>query len=278
MCRFAGADISNICNEAAIVAARKNKTLVEMADFETATDRVIGGLESHKLISPEEKKVVAYHEAGHAVAGWNLEYADPLLKVTIIPRGNGALGFAQYLPKEIFLRSRQQLLDMVCMALAGRASEQVHFGRVTTGASDDLRRVTQIVYQMVQVFGMNEHIGQVSFPKDESGGFPSERPYGNATAEKIDEEVRKLVDEAYERTLNLVKEKSDQIKAVAELLIAKETISHIDVCKAIGKRPFSTDKEYEEFLEMSWEKPVEQADNTGTEQTTGNGDPAPLVA
>jgi AFG3 family protein len=138
----------------------------------------------------------AYHEAGHAVAGWNLEYADPLLKVTIVPRGNGALGFAQYLPKEIFLRTREQIMDMVCMALAGRASEQVNFGKVTTGAADDLRRVTQIVYQMVQVYGMNERVGQVAFPKDDSP-YPQERMYSNATAEVMDEEVRQMVDEAY---------------------------------------------------------------------------------
>jgi len=155
---FVGADIASMCNEAAIIAARKKKLKVDLEDFEAATDRIIGGLESKKIMSIEERRIVAYHEAGHAVAGWNLEHADPLLKVTIVPRGNGALGFAQYLPKEIFLRTRDQILDIVCMALAGRASEQVNFGRVTTGASDDLRRVTQIVYQMVQVYGMNEKV------------------------------------------------------------------------------------------------------------------------
>lgn len=133
-------------------------------------------------MSHEEKRVVAYHEAGHAIAGWYLQHADPLLKVTIIPRSSGALGFAQYLPKELFLRTREQLNDMVCMALAGRASEQMTFGRVTTGAADDLRRVTQILYQMVQVYGMNERVGQVGFPKDEGSMFP-ERPYSNETAE-----------------------------------------------------------------------------------------------
>ena len=178
-----GADIANICNEAAIVAARKNKEFVDMIDFEAATDRVIAGLESHKLISPEEKRVVAYHEAGHAVAGWFLEYADPLLKVTIIPRSGGSLGFAQYLPKELFLRTKDQMLDIVCMAMAGRASEQVNFGRVTSGAADDLRRTTQIIYQMVQVYGMNPRVGQVSFPKGDSGGYPEDKLYSEATAE-----------------------------------------------------------------------------------------------
>merc|ERR1711966_497666 len=149
---FAGADIANICNEAAIVAARRKGDTVTMDDFEIATDRIIGGLESNKIMSDEEKSIVAYHEAGHAVAGWFLEHADPLLKVTIIPRTSGALGFAQYLPKEIFLRSQEQIMDIVCKTLAGRAAEEVFFGRVTTGASDDLRRVTQMVYSMIQTY------------------------------------------------------------------------------------------------------------------------------
>jgi AFG3 family protein len=234
---FAGADIANICNEAAINAARRSGSVVTLADFEQATDRVIGGLETGKIISPEEKRVVAYHEAGHAVAGWNLKYADPLLKVTIVPRGSGALGFAQYLPKEIFLRTREQIIDMVCMALAGRASEQVNFGRVTTGAADDLRRVTQIVYQMVQVYGMNEKIGQVAFPKEDGGGgWPQEKMYSNATAEQMDIEVRQIVEEAYKRTLELMESYKDQVGLVAELLLEKETINNIDVAKLIGKR------------------------------------------
>ncbi|KAJ1406440.1 P-loop containing nucleoside triphosphate hydrolase protein, partial [Ochromonadaceae sp. CCMP2298] len=200
---FVGADIANICNEAAIVAARRDKKKVDITDFESATDRIIGGLESKKIMSVEERRVVAYHEAGHAVAGWNLEFADPLLKVTIVPRGAGTLGFAQYLPKELFLRTREQILDIVCMALAGRASEQINFGRVTTGASDDLRRVTQIAYQMVQVYGMNDKVGQVAFPKEE-GQWPQDRLYSNATAEVMDEEVRGIVAEAYARTLALM--------------------------------------------------------------------------
>jgi AFG3 family protein len=164
---MAGADIANMCNEAAIVAARRKADNVEMEDFEQASDRVIGGLTSNKLISDKEKEIVAHHEAGHAVAGWFLEHADPLMKVTIVPRSNGALGFAQYLPKEVYLRSREEITDIVCMALAGRAAEQIMFGRVTTGASDDLRRVTGMVYQMIQVYGMDESIGQLSFPKDD---------------------------------------------------------------------------------------------------------------
>ena len=194
---------------------------------------------------------VAYHEAGHAVAGWNLEHADPLLKVTIVPRGNGALGFAQYLPKEIFLRTRDQILDMVCMALAGRASEQVNFGRVTTGAADDLRRVTQIVYQMVQVYGMNERVGQVAFPK-EDGQWPQDRMYSNATAEVMDEEVRAMVDEAYKRTIALMTDRQEQVRLVAELLLKKETITNMDMADLLGKRPYSGGKEYDEYINSAW--------------------------
>lgn len=254
---FVGADIANICNEAAIVAARRDKKAVQLEDFETATDRIIGGLESRKIMSPEEKKVVAYHEAGHAVAGWFLEYADPLLKVTIVPRGSGALGFAQYLPKELFLRTRSQILDMVCMALAGRAAEEITFGRVTTGAADDLRRVTQIVYQMVSVYGMNEKIGQVAFPKEE-GSFPGDRLYSDATAEVIDQEVRSIVQEAYTRTLTLMREKESEVKMVAELLLSKETITNVDIASMIGRRPFAGNKEYDEYLEYGWKPPVEE--------------------
>ena len=244
---FAGADISNICNEAAIIAARRNKTSIDLSDFEAATDRVIAGLESRRVMTAEDKRIVAYHEAGHAVAGWFLEYADPLLKVTIVPRSNGALGFAQYLPKEIFLRTRDQILDMVCMALAGRASEQIFFGKVTTGASDDLRRVTEIVYQLVQVYGMNEKIGQLAFPRDPNQ-FGSDKLYSEATAEMMDVEVREIVEKAYERTLKLISDKKKEVGLIAEMLIEKETISHDDVAHTIGKRAFSAGKEYDEFV------------------------------
>lgn len=194
---------------------------------------------------------LAFHEAGHAVAGWNLEWADPLLKVTIVPRGSGALGFAQYLPKELFLRTKDQILDIVCMALAGRASEQINFGRVTTGASDDLRRVTQIVYQMVQVYGMNDRVGQVAFPR-EDGQWPQVKMYSNATAEVMDEEVRSIVDEAYKRTLVLMEQKKDQVKMVADLLLEKETITNMDITALIGARPYSAGKEYDEYVNIGW--------------------------
>ena len=220
----------------------------------------------------------AFHEAGHAVAGWNIEFADPLLKVTIVPRGNGALGFAQYLPKELFLRTREQILDIVCMALAGRASEQVNFGRVTTGAADDLRRVTQIVYQMVQVYGMNDRIGQVAFPK-EDGQWPQDRMYSNATAEVMDEEVRNIVEEAYARTIALMTERKEQVRMVAEMLLEKETITNMDVTALIGARPYSAGKEYDEYVNQGWTttlKPVVDAAAAAAEAVvdgvTGSGD------
>ncbi|OWZ18335.1 Cell division protease ftsH [Phytophthora megakarya] len=248
---FAGAEIANICNEAAIVAARRNGSNISFKDFEQATDRVIGGLETNRIMSPEEKKTVAYHEAGHAVAGWFLEHADPLLKVTIVPRGKGSLGYAQYLPKEVALHSSEALTDMMCMALGGRASEFVNFdGRITTGASDDLRRVTQIAYSMVQLYGMNERVGQLSFPKDE-GAYP-DKLYSDKTSEIMDEEVQKIVHNAYERTKQLLQDKQNQLHELAEELLQNETINHSDIVRVLGPRPFGGNKTYTEFVEESW--------------------------
>jgi AFG3 family protein len=243
---FAGADIANICNEAAIVAARRKAEAVSFQDFEKATDRVIGGLESNKIMSKEEREIVAHHEAGHAVAGWFLEHADPLLKVTIIPRSSGALGFAQYLPKEVFLRSQDQIMDIVCMSLAGRASEEVFFGQVTTGASDDLRRVTQLVYSIIKDYGMNSKVGQLSFHDDNEK--LGDKPYSDSTAEAMDEEARSIVDAAYQRTVELIREHKADIQKVADLLLEKETIVHDDLVELIGPRPFHSDSVYQEYI------------------------------
>jgi len=244
---FSGADIANLCNEAAIQAARRKADTVEMKDFEKATDRIIGGLESNKIMSTEERSIVAHHEAGHAVAGWFLEHADPLLKVTIIPRNSGALGYAQYLPKEIHLRTKDQIMDIVSMALAGRAAEDIFFGRVTTGASDDLNKVTNIVYNMIQVYGMNEKLGQLAFPKDPNA-MPGDKPYSDATAQVMDEEARAIVDDAYNRTLDLLRSRKEEVEKVANLLLKNETITHDDVSNLIGPRPFLGDKVYNEFV------------------------------
>lgn len=252
---FVGADIANICNEAAIVAARREKTQVDMKDFEAAIDRVIGGLEKRNaLMTPEERRTIAYHEAGHAIAGWFLEHADPLLKVTIIPRGSGALGFAQYLPKELSLFTREALVDRICMALGGRAAEELMFGKITTGASDDLDKVTQMAYAMTSIYGMNKKIGTVSFPRKDSE-FPSERPYSEATAQTIDEEVRQLVADCYERTKGLLTEHSEKLKGVAELLLEKETISQLDLIRVAGERPFPIPKNLRDYIDHMFEEP-----------------------
>jgi AFG3 family protein len=244
---FTGADIANICNEAAIVAARRKADSVTGDDFEKATDRIIGGLESNKIMSKEERSIVAHHEAGHAIAGWFLEHADPLLKVTIIPRTSGALGYAQYLPKEVFLRTEEQIMHIVQMALAGRAAEQVFFGKVTTGASDDLRRVTDLIYSTIQVYGMNSRMGQLAFPKDPNA-YPGDKPYSDSTAEAMDEEARRIVDEAYATTVKLITEKKEFVEKVALLLLDKETITHDDMIDLVGPRPFTGHEAYQEFV------------------------------
>ena len=280
---FAGADIANICNEAAIVAARRKGDSVAMEDFEKATDRIIGGLESNKIMSKEERSIVAYHEAGHAVAGWFLEHADPLLKVTIIPRSSGALGYAQYLPKEVFLRSHDQIMDIVCMALAGRAAEEVFFGRVTTGAADDLRRVTQLVYSTIHTYGMNSRVGQLAFPQQNENALPGDKPYSDATAEAMDEEARAVVDKAYQRTLDLIRQHKTQVEKVATTLLDKETITHDDIVDLVGPRPFEGDDQYQEFVSkrkaMEMKKKKKEEDEEAThakDDETKDSDGGPL--
>jgi len=239
---FAGADIANICNEAALIAARKGKQSVEMADFQDAVDRVIGGLEKkNKIILPEEKKIIAFHEAGHAICGWYLEHAYPLLKVTIVPRGTAALGYAQYTPKEQYLYNIDQLMDQICMTLGGRASEDIFFDKISTGAQNDLQQITKIAYSMVTVYGMNEKVGRVSFydPQQENSFT---KPYSEETSRLIDEEVRKLIDEGYVRTKRLLTEKKEQVRIVAEALLEREVLFQSDVEALIGKRPFEEKK------------------------------------
>lgn len=239
---FAGADIANVCNEAALIAARKNKEAVDMQDFQDAVDRVIGGLEKkNKIISPEEKKIIAFHEAGHAVCGWYLEHAYPLLKVTIVPRGTAALGYAQYTPKEQYLYNVDQLTDQICMTLGGRASEEIFFHKISTGAQNDLQQITRIAYSMVTVYGMNDKVGNISFydPQQENAFT---KPYSDETAKMIDHEVRKLIDDAYEKTKNLLKEKRDDVEKLANALLEKEVLFQSDVEMLIGKRPFEEKK------------------------------------
>ena len=238
---FAGAEIANVCNESALIAARKNKNSIEMVDFQDAIDRVIGGLEKkNKIISPEEKKIVAFHEAGHAVAGWYLEHADPLVKVSIVPRGIAALGYAQYLPKEQYLYQTDQLLDEMCMALGGRAAEEIIFGKISTGALSDLERITKMAYSIVSVYGMNKNIGNVSFYDSKQSDYNFTKPYSDSTAEKIDSEVKRIVENAYNRTKKLLIEKRKQLEKIANKLLEKEILFQTDLEELIGKRPFES--------------------------------------
>ena len=261
---FAGAEIANVCNESALIAARKNKNSIEMIDFQDAIDRVIGGLEKkNKIISPEEKKIVAYHEAGHAVAGWFLEHADPLVKVSIVPRGIAALGYAQYLPKEQYLYQTDQLLDEMCMALGGRAAEDITFGKISTGALSDLERITKMAYSIVSVYGMNKNIGNISFYDSKQSDYNFTKPYSDSTAEKIDSEVKRIVDSAYDRTKKLLLDKREQLEKIANKLLEKEILFQNDLERLIGKRPFDTKKEVEGKKD---EINIEKDDNSSTKE------------
>ncbi len=239
---FTGAEIANVCNEAALIAARKNKNNIEMEDFQDAIDREIGGLEKKtKIISKKERKIVAYHEAGHAVAGWFLENANPIVKVSIIPRGIAALGYAQYLPKEQFLYQKEQLLDEMGMALGGRAAEEIIFGKISTGALSDLEKVTQIAYNMIGVYGMSEAIGNISFYNSKKN-YSFTKPYSEDTAKMIDEEVKKVVSSIYNRTKKLLLEKKKELEELAQALLQKEVLFKSDVENLIGKRNFEEEE------------------------------------
>ncbi|MBK7633301.1 MAG: ATP-dependent zinc metalloprotease FtsH [Saprospiraceae bacterium] len=238
---FAGADIANICNEAALIAARRNKTEVDLDDFNYALDRVIGGLEKkNKLISPKEKEIIAFHEAGHAICGWYLEHASPLVKVTIVPRGMGTLGYAQYLPKEEYIIRTEQLLDRMCMTLGGRAAEKIIFDKISTGAQNDLDQVTKMGYGMVTIYGMNDNVGNVSFYAMSQDQF--NKPYSNETARLIDDEVRKLIDEQYKRAQELLTEKREELTLLATTLLEKEVLLKSDLERLIGPRPVPIDE------------------------------------
>jgi AFG3 family protein len=247
---FAGAEIANVCNEAALIAARKDKAVIEMQDFNDAIDRVIGGLEKkNKIISQDEKNIVAYHEAGHAVAGWFLEHTDPLVKVSIVPRGVAALGYAQYLPKEQFLYQTDQLIDEMCMTLGGRAAEELMFEKISTGALSDLERVTKMAYSIVAVYGMNERIGNVSFYDSKQSEYNFTKPYSESTAQAIDEEVRKLIDEAYLRVKGLLQLRRNELEIIAKELLKKEVIFQSDLEQLIGKRPFDKQTAYQAYTD-----------------------------
>jgi cell division protease FtsH len=234
---FVGADIANVCNEAALIAARRDKTAVDLDDFNYALDKVIGGLEKkNKIISPEEKRIIAYHEAGHAICGWYLEHAHPLVKVTIVPRGLAALGYAQYLPKEQYITRKEKLLDDICMTLGGRAAESVVFDKISTGAQSDLDHITKLSYDMIVNYGLSEKVGNVSYYSMLNESF--NRPFSEQTAYLIDQEVKNMIDHEYTRAKKLLKEKRKQLDALASALLEKEVLHRTDLEIIIGKRPF----------------------------------------
>ncbi|KAF5446898.1 hypothetical protein F2P56_032494 [Juglans regia] len=279
---FAGADIANVCNEAALIAARKEGTQVTMEHFEAAIDRIIGGLEKkNKVISKLERRTVAYHESGHAVAGWFLEHAEPLLKVTIVPRGTAALGFAQYVPNENLLMTKEQLFDMTCMTLGGRAAEQVLLGKISTGAQNDLEKVTKMTYAQVAVYGFSEKVGLLSFPQRDDT-MEMSKPYSSKTAAIIDGEVREWVGKAYEHTVQLIEQHKEQVAQIAELLLEKEVLHQDDLLQVLGERPFKSSEltNYDRFKQGFQEedqKTVETPVNGRPEEEDGSSPLEPQV-
>ena len=242
---FSGADIANLCNEAALIAARKDKKFVEKQDFLDAVDRIVGGLEKkNKIITKEEKRSIAYHEAGHATVSWLAQYAHPLVKVTIVPRGR-SLGAAWYLPEERSITTTEQILDEMCMALGGRAAEELIFGKISTGALSDLEKVTKQAYAMVAMYGLNKRVGNISY-YDSQGQQSFTKPYSEDTARVIDEEVSKMIEEQYQRALSLLAANRDKLEALANKLLEKEVIFKEDLVAIFGERPW--DKLEEEVL------------------------------
>ena len=266
---FSGADIANVCNESALIAARQDKKKVERQDFLDAIDRIIGGLEKkNKIIKKEEKRTIAWHEAGHATVSWLLQYANPLVKVTIIPRGR-ALGAAWYLPEERQITTTEQMLDEMCSTLGGRASEEVTFGKISTGALNDLERVTKQAFAMISYFGMSEKIGNMSY-YDSTGQseYSFNKPYSEKTSETIDEELKKLIDSQYARAKAILKKNKKGLQELAEILLEKEVIFSDDLEKIFGKRPWKIEEEFPESPAKEAVKPkaVKAADSTKTKE------------
>ena len=260
---FSGADIANVCNEAALIAARQSKQCIEKEDFLAAVDRIIGGLERRgSVISPEEKKTIAYHESGHACVSWMLRYASPLVKVTIVPRGK-ALGAAWYLPEERQLTTYDQLVDEMTATLGGRAAEEVFFGKISTGALNDLERVSKQAYAMIVYYGLDEKIGNVSY-YDSTGQqeYSMTKPYSEKTAQEIDERVHLLIEESYKRAKQILTDNYEKVEALAKILLEREVIFTEDVRNILGERPFETEKPEEPAQNETpaSEKPLETAD------------------
>ena len=244
---FSGADIANMCNESALIAARNGKKAIHHQDFLDAVDRIVGGLEKkNKVITPKEKKVIAFHEAGHATISWMLEHAAPLVKVTIVPRGQ-SLGAAWYLPAERMIVQTEQMLDEMCATLGGRAAEKIMFDKISTGALSDLEKVTKQARAMVTVYGLNEEVGNITY-YDSSGNDSFVKPYSEETAKKIDQEISKMIEAQYTRAVELLENNKDKLTILAELLLEKEVIFKDDLQKIFGKRPFEQEEEKEEKI------------------------------
>ena len=283
---FSGADIANVCNEAALIAARKNKKSVQRQDFMDAVDRIVGGLEKRsKITTQEEKRSIAVHEAGHASISWLLQYANPLIKVTIVPRGR-ALGAAWYLPEERQITTREQMLDEMCATLGGRAAEEVFLGRISTGASNDLERVTKQAYAMVVYFGMSEKLPNLSYYDSTGQEYGFTKPYSEETAKLIDKEVSQIVNEQYERAKSILREHAEKHAKLAEVLIAREVIFAEDVEQIFGKRPWISrteeilqDEEAAKKEEEAEKNKEEKPDTTATpgEEKTQPTDSAPAT-
>jgi cell division protease FtsH len=255
---FSGADIANICNEAALIAARKKKDTVQKQDFLDAVDRIIGGLEKkNKIITKQEKKTIAYHEAGHATVSWMLEHANPLVKVTIVPRGR-SLGAAWYLPEERSLTTTEQILDEMCSALGGRAAESIIFNKISTGALSDLEKVTKQAMAMVTIYGLDDKIGNVSYYDSQNQGYGFTKPYSEETAKIIDQEIKKIIDGQYKRAQAILKKHEDKLHQLANKLLETEVIFKEDLETIFGKRPF--DKEVNENVKSDAKKSKESVD------------------
>jgi len=262
---FSGADIANLCNEAALIAARKGKKQVEKQDFLDAVDRIIGGLEKkNKIITPEEKKAIAFHEAGHATISWMLEHANPLVKVTIVPRGR-SLGAAWYLPEERMITTTEQILDDICSALGGRAAEEITFGRISTGALSDLEKITKQAYAMVTIYGLNEKVGNISYYDPNGNQFM--KPYSEETAKIIDQEVSKLIEEQYQRALSILRENQEKLGLLAEKLLDKEVIFKEDLVAVFGKRIWDKEPIVEETVKAEKTKESEGKESVDAEAT-----------
>lgn len=273
---FSGADIANLCNEAALIAARHNKKQVEKQDFLDAVDRIVGGLEKkNKIITPEEKRAIAFHEAGHATTSWLLEHANPLVKVTIVPRGR-SLGAAWYLPEERSITTTEQILDDICSALGGRAAEEIIFGKISTGALSDLEKVTKMAYAMVSIYGLNARIGNISFYDPQGNGFT--KPYSDVTARVIDEEVSIMIEGQYKRAKQILLDNKDKLEALANKLLESEVIFKEDLVAIFGKRQWEKEEDHAEIIKAapevvnvietpeSGEEPVHGTDQIHTEE------------